>query len=70
MFQWSGGDVEAKSKTTRITEELADVMIYCIYLADRMNINIADAINSKVLDNACKYPAYKAKGNSRKYTEL
>ena len=70
LFQWSGNNSEAKSRETEIAEELADVMIYCIYLADRMGISIADAIDSKITDNNKKYPVYKSRGNSRKYTEL
>jgi len=60
LFQWSGADLEAARKKPEMTEELADVMIYCIYMADALNID----------KNAAKYPVEKAKGNSKKYTEL
>ena len=69
-FQWSGQDLEAKSKTKKIKEELADVVIYCIYLADTLGLDLPDAVSSKLDENARKYPAEKARGNARKYTEL
>ena len=59
-----------ESKTERIKEELADVVIYCIYLADTLGLDMPDAVSSKLDENARKYPAEKARGNARKYTEL
>ena len=70
LFQWSGADLEAARKKPEMTEELADVMIYCIYMADALNIDIPEAIRNKIDENAAKYPVEKAKGNSKKYTEL
>lgn len=70
VFQWSGQDVTVESKTERIKEELADVVIYCIYLADTLGLDMPDAVSSKLDENARKYPAEKARGNARKYTEL
>ena len=69
-FQWSGSDTSAARKEDKIKEELADVLIYCIYLADTCDIDIADIIAGKLARNAEKYLASKARGNSRKYTEL
>ena len=69
-FQWSGADLEATRKRGRMAEELADVAIYCIYLADALGVDLADAVNAKIDANAEKYPVDKARGNSRKYTEL
>ena len=70
LFQWSGADLEAARKKPEMAEELADVMIYCIYMADALNIDIPEAIRNKIDKNAAKYPVEKAKGNSKKYTEL
>lgn len=70
IFQWSGSDLEVKEKAEHAREELADVLIYGIYMADSMGINIADAISEKIDANAAKYPVDKAKGTSTKYTEL
>ena len=70
LFQWSGTDLEAARKKPEMTEELADVMIYCIYMANALNIEIPEAIQNKIDKNAAKYPVEKAKGKSKKYTEL
>mgnify|MGYP002617665928 CR=1 FL=1 len=57
-------------KADKAKKEMADVVIYCIYLADTLGVDLADAISSKIDENARKYPADKARGNARKYTEL
>lgn len=53
-----------------VSNEIADVFIYCIQLCEKMSININEAIEKKMTDNARKYPVEKAKGNARKYTEF
>ena len=50
--------------------ELADVMIYCIHMANALNVDIEDIMNMKMDKNEVKYPVEKAKGKSTKYTEL
>ena len=69
-FQWSGDDLEAKGKREKLEEELADVLIYCILLADRINADIPQIVSDKINVNARKYPSEKARGVSSKYTEL
>ena len=69
-FQWSGTDLEASDKRDYITEELADVAIYCIYLADAIGIDLPKAVSAKIDSNEKKYPVDKSRGNSSKYTEL
>lgn len=69
-FQWSGADLSVPAKRGHMAEELADVAIYCIYLADALGIDLAEAVSGKIDENARKYPAEKSRGNSRKYTEL
>ena len=51
-------------------EELADVMIYCVMLADRLGVDPVEAMRRKLEQNARKYPVGKARGRSSKYTEL
>ena len=53
-----------------VKEELADVMIYCIHMANALNVDIEDIMNMKMDKNEVKYPVEKAKGKSTKYTEL
>lgn len=69
-FQWSGADLEVETKKSRMQEELADIVIYCIYLADVLDVDLADIVSSKISENTKKYPANMARGNARKYTEL
>lgn len=69
-FQWSGSDVEVPEKRDRIAEELADVLIYCVLMADRLGFDTADIMLDKLRKNAEKYPVEKARGVSSKYTEL
>ena len=53
-----------------VCDELADVIVYCIHMADALSVEITDIINSKMNKNEEKYPVEKSKGNSKKYTEL
>ena len=53
-----------------VQEELADVMVYCLHMADALNVDINKIINNKMDKNEKKYPVEKSKGNSKKYTEL
>ena len=69
-FQWSGEDLVVSDKKPHITEELADVVIYCIYLADALGVDLADIVSAKVDANDLKYPVDKSRGTSKKYTEF
>ena len=70
VFQWSGADLDVPEKAEHAKEELADVVIYCIYMADKLGIDLPEAISEKIDSNAKKYPVAKSHGTSRKYTEL
>lgn len=60
----------ALNNRDKIEEELADILIYLLLVAIRLNIDPIDAIEKKLLANTKKYPVEKSKGNHRKYTEL
>lgn len=64
-FQWS-----ADYKLESVKQELADVLIYCIMLADKLGLDPNVIIEEKILKNELKYPVEKSRGNSKKYTEL
>lgn len=66
-FLWKSAEQGNKEK---IQEELADVLIYAILLADKYDFNLKEIILSKLAKNALKYPVEKSKGNARKYTEF
>ena len=64
-FQWDNNyDKE------HLCEELADVLSYCIMLADRLGVNLEEIVLDKLEKTKKKYPVDKAKGVSTKYTDL
>lgn len=70
VFQWSGADVDCNKKMDKIKEELADVLTYCVLMADACNLDIDQIVQEKSKKNSEKYPVEKAKGNSTKYDKL
>ena len=71
-FQWikqSESRELSKQKLEQVGEELADILVYLIRIADQLGINPMAATNRKIESNAAKYPADKVRGSSRKYTE-
>ena len=70
VFQWSGSDVFCEGKMPKIEEELADVLSYCILMADACHLDLDEILEKKVRRNAEKYPVDLAYGSSAKYTEL
>ena len=70
IFQWSGGDLECADKLDKIKEELADVLCYCVLMADRCGLDMDEIIKEKMKKNGEKYPVEAAYGSKEKYTEL
>lgn len=70
VFQWSGTDLKCENKLSQIREELADVLSYCILMADVCGLDLDEIMNEKVAKNERKYPVEKSKGRASKYTEL
>lgn len=70
VFQWSAEDVRCEGKLDKIREELADVAIYCIHMADACGLDMDEIVREKMKKNAEKYPVEKAYGSKEKYTEL
>lgn len=70
VFQWSGTDLEVSGKRDKIREELADVLLYCGYLASDLDLDISEIVTEKLERNDRKYPIDKAYGTAKKYTEL
>lgn len=64
-FQWDDSfDKQA------VCEELADVVNYCILMANKLDVNLEDILLMKLEKNKEKYPVEKSKNSSKKYTEL
>lgn len=71
-FQWLTEEQSKNipvDKITEIEEEIADVLIYLVRLADKLNIDLFAAAQRKIGINAEKYPVEKVKGSAKKYTE-
>lgn len=64
-FQW-----DSSYDMDDVCEELADVLSYCIMLADRLNVDIETIVLDKLEKTKKKYPVEKAKGISTKYDKL
>ena len=72
-FQWISEEASRNLPAGTLAEvrkELADVLIYLVRLADQLDVDLLAAARDKLVLNAAKYPADKARGNSRKYSEL
>ena len=64
-FQWN-----KNFDKDEVCEELADVVNYCILLADKLDVELEDIILAKLEKTRKKYPVDKAKGKSTKYNKL
>ncbi|MBR2554408.1 MAG: nucleotide pyrophosphohydrolase [Aeriscardovia sp.] len=65
-FQWDEDNYDLE----HVKEELADVLVYCRNLLDKLNLDEDEIVNSKMNRNEQKYPVEKAKGKSDKYDRL
>ena len=70
VFQWRGADVSNEGKQDKIKEELADVVNYCVLMADACELDLDEIIQEKIKINERKYPVEKAKGRRDKYDKL
>jgi dCTP diphosphatase len=72
-FQWLTEEQSrnlSPEKCEAVRKEIADVLIYLIRLADKLDIDLLQAVRDKIMENAAKYPVEKARGSSTKYTDL
>ncbi len=65
-FQWSDTDFDI----AHVKEELADVLVYCRNMLDKLELDEDEIINEKMAKNEAKYPVEKARGNAAKYDRL
>lgn len=65
LFQWSD-DADQE----RIAEELADVLTYCLFLADRLDLDPVSLVHDKLEITRKKYPVERSRGRSTKYDRL
>ena len=72
-FQWLTGEQSSRltsEQLAAVREEMADVLLYLIRLADKLDVDLVTAASEKLVRNAEKYPVARARGSSRKYTDL
>ena len=65
-FQWSDNEYDIQ----HVKEELADVLVYCRNMIDKLDLDEDEIVNMKMDQNEAKYPVDKAKGKNIKYNEL
>jgi NTP pyrophosphatase (non-canonical NTP hydrolase) len=63
-------DVGDPAKLAAVADEIADVVMFAILMADRLGIDLSRAIAEKLAANEAKYPVELARGSARKYTDL
>ena len=72
-FQWLTDEQSKNLPADTLEEvslEMADIMIYLIRLADKLDVDLLDAVDKKIELNAIKYPVEKSRGIAKKYNKL
>ncbi len=74
ILQWTDdnkvGELLNSGGRERLAEELADVLIYLIRIADRSGVDLESAVRATLAAHGLKYPVERARGSSKKYDEL
>lgn len=75
LTQWKDSQMVEDAITdpdfrTRLSEEVSDVFLYLLLIAERAGIDIIEEAHRKIDKNDAKYPVEKAKGSAKKYTKL
>ena len=65
-FQWDENNYDLE----HVKEELADVLVYCRNMLDKLGLDEDEIVNAKMAKNEAKYPVDKAKGKADKYNKL
>ena len=72
IFQWLSeqeADNLSEASQAAAADEIADILLYLVRIADRLDIDIAQAVSIKTKKNEQKYPAHIVRGSSKKYSE-
>ena len=75
LFLWKTRDevaaaLDEPAFRARVADEIADVQLFLIYLAESTGIDIAEAVEHKLALNEARYPAERSRGSARKHDEL
>jgi len=71
-FQWLQTDRTEElgaAKLKEVRHEMADVLVYLVRLADKLDVDLFQAVEEKMVLNRAKYPAELVRGDMRKYDE-
>ncbi len=70
IFQWLTPEqaeaIMSSSESEHVKEEMADIMIYLIRMADKLNVDLGSAVTDKIVKNGKRYPVSLSKGNAKK----
>lgn len=69
-FQWlqhGRADELGPDKLVEVRHEMADVLVYLVRLADKLDVDLVAAVQEKMVLNRAKYPAEQVRGDARKY---
>ena len=72
IFQWLSQEESSnlsEDNLQSVKEELADILIYLIRIADKFNIDLEESVDEKILINEQKYPVELSRGNAVKYNK-
>jgi NTP pyrophosphatase (non-canonical NTP hydrolase) len=75
LFQWLSEGASRRvahdpATARRVRDEIADVLVYLVRLAAVLDVDLDEAVRSKLAANALKYPADRARGHAKKYSDL
>jgi NTP pyrophosphatase (non-canonical NTP hydrolase) len=71
LFQWKTEEQSSRlspEEQQAVAHEIADVQIYLLRLADKLEVDIPTAVDEKMAINERKYPADQVRGSAKKYT--
>jgi len=71
-FQWLTEKQSSElppEKRDQVRDEMADVLLYLVRLADKLDLDLVDAAAKKIAKNALKYPAGRVRGSMKKYSD-
>lgn len=69
-FQWKSNEEALNKNMDNIKDELADVLIYSMLLANDLGFDVEEIVKNKIEKNKSKYPVEKSYGVKTKYTDL
>jgi|SRR6185295_2219683 len=70
LFLWKTTAEAEEVNKQKIKEELADILVYSLFLAEKHGFDVVEIIHNKMEQNAQKYSVEKSRGKSKKYNEL